>query len=126
MKEVFLTDKAPLPSDTVSQATISGGTVYVCGQISEDPVTGDVVHGSVAQQTNIALTNLKTILEEAGSCLENVLMVTVYISSMEVFGEFDAEYAKFFPAKPPARATIAVAGIYDHLDVEITCIAALK
>lgn len=125
-KRIFKTDKASVPGKTVSQAVIHGDTIYVCGQVACDFETDECVHGSVAEQTKLALSHMKIILEEAGTSMENVLMVNTYLSSMDIFEEYDEEYARFFPENPPARVTIAVKEIYDNLDVEISCIAAMK
>ncbi len=123
-KEVIYTDKAPDPGP-YSQAIKYGNLIFVAGQTSEDPVTNEVIHDSVAAQTERILCNIKTILETAGSGMDKILRCDVYLSSMELKEEMNETYLKFFPTDPPARNTVAVAGLDDNLDVEIEVIAAI-
>lgn len=126
MKKCFCTSKAAIPAKTVSQAVIGNGMIFVSGQISICPETKEIKKGDIKFQTKMALTNLKIIVEEAGSSLENILMCNVYISSMNLFEEMDEIYEEFFNNNPPARATVAVKELYDGLDVEITATALLN
>jgi 2-iminobutanoate/2-iminopropanoate deaminase len=121
-KEVIYTENAPEPGP-YSQAIKYGNLIFVAGQTSEDPKTNQVVRGSVAEQTEIILTNIKSILEDAGSGMDRVLRCDVYISSMEHKEEMNEVYRTFFPQNLPARNCVAVAGIDDGLDVEIEVIA---
>ena len=120
--EVVFTKKAP-PPGAYSQAIRYGDLVFVSGQTSEDPITGKVIHDSVAEQTERILNNIKTILEAAGSSMDKVLKCTIFISAMEHKAEMNRVYKQFFPDQPPARITVAVAGLDDGLDVEIDAIA---
>jgi 2-iminobutanoate/2-iminopropanoate deaminase len=122
-KEVIYTDKAPEPGP-YSQAIKYGNLIFVAGQTSEDPATNEVIHDSVAAQTERILNNIKTILEAAGSSMDKILRCNVYLSSIAHKEEMNEAYQKFFPADPPARNTVAVAGLDDNLDVEIEVIAA--
>jgi 2-iminobutanoate/2-iminopropanoate deaminase len=122
-KEVIYTDKAPQPGP-YSQAIKYGNLIFVAGQTSEDPATNQVIHDSVAGQTERILTNIKSILEAAGSGLDKVLRCDVFLSSMVYKEEMNRVYRNFFPTDPPARNTVAVAGLDDNLDVEIEVIAA--
>jgi len=121
-KETLYTENAPEPGN-YSQAVKLGDTIYVSGQTADDPETGEAVHGSVAEQTELILTNIKNILEAAGSSMEKVLKVNVYISDMKYKEEMDATYKKFFKENPPARIAMAVKGLDAGLDVEIDVIA---
>jgi 2-iminobutanoate/2-iminopropanoate deaminase len=123
-KEVIYTDKAPEPGP-YSQAIKYGNLIFVAGQTSEDPITNEVIHGSVAAQTERILNNIKTILETAGSGMDKILRCDVYLSSIAHKEEMDEAYRKFFSTDPPARNTVAVAGLDDNLDVEIEVIAGL-
>ena len=124
-KEVIYTDKAPQPGP-YSQAIKYGNLIFVAGQTSEDPVTNQVIHDSIERQTERILNNIKNILEAAGSGMDKVLRCDVYLSSMVHKEEMNAAYRKFFPTNPPARNTVAVAGLDDNLDVEIEVIAAAE
>lgn len=108
MKKCFSTTKAAIPSKTVSQAVIGNGMIFVSGQISICPETKKIKKGDIGFQTKMALTNLKIILEDAGSSLNDILMCNVYISSMDLFEKMDEVYGQFFVNNPPARATVAV------------------
>lgn len=100
--------------------------IFISGQISVCPETNEIKKGDIKFQTKMALTNLKIIIEEAESSLENILICNVYISSMDLFEEMDEIYEEFFNNNPPARATVAVKELYDGLDVEITATALLN
>jgi 2-iminobutanoate/2-iminopropanoate deaminase len=123
-KEVIYTDKAPEPGP-YSQAIKYGNLIFVAGQTSEDPITNEVIHDSVAEQTERILNNIKTILETAGSGMDKILRCDLYLSSIAHKEEMNEAYRKFFPTDPPARNTVAVAGLDDNLDVEIEVIAGL-
>ena len=112
-KEIVYSDKAPEPGP-YSQAVKYGNLVFVSGQTSDDPVTHEPIHDSIASQTERILTHIDYILEAAGSGLDKVLKVNVYLSAV---------YRKFFPHNPPARIAMAVKGLDAGLDVEIDCIA---
>lgn len=121
-KEVVYTDAAPEPGP-YSQAIRWGNLIFVAGQTSEDPRTNKPVHDSVTAQTERIMRNIETILQAAGSGLDKIVRVDVYLSSMAVKPEFNAAYTPFFPDALPARNCVAVAGIDDGLDVEIEVIA---
>lgn len=106
-------------------ATQHHGVAYIGGQMSLDPLTGEIVHGTVAEQTDLALSSLKNLVEGMGAAMEDVLMVNIYLSSMAIFEEMNGVYRRYFPENPPARAAVAVKELYDHLDVELTAVVAL-
>ncbi len=122
-KEGVYTKHAPEPGN-YSQAVKYNGLIFVSGQTADDIETGEPIYGTVAEQTRHILNNIKNILEEAGSSMENVLKVGVYISNMEDKKEMDAVYKEFFDHEiPPARIAMAVKGLDAGLDVEIDVIA---
>ena len=123
-KEIVYTKNAPEPGP-YSQAIKYGNLIFVSGQTSEDPGTNEVIHDSVAEQTQRILNNIKTILEASDSGMDKVLKCNIYISSMKHKDEMNQVYKKYFLTDPPARCTVAVAGIDDNLDVEIEVIAAV-
>jgi len=123
MKKAIYTKKAPEPGN-YSQAVKYNGLIFVSGQTADDIETGEPIHGTVAEQTRHILNNIKNILEEAGSSMENVLKVGVYISNMDDKKEMDEAYKEFFDFEiPPARIAMAVKGLDANLDVEIDVIA---
>ena len=122
-KEVIYTENAPEPGP-YSQAIKYGDLIFVSGQTSEDPVTNTPVHDSVADQTRRIMNNIKTILEAAGSNLEKVLRVDIYLSTMDHKKELNAAYLEFFSGNLHARNCVAARDLDDGLDVEIEVIAA--
>lgn len=122
-KEGIYTKQAPAPGN-YSQAVKYNGLIFVSGQTADDVETGEPVYGSVGEQTRLILTNIKNILKEAGSGMDKVLKVNVYISDMDDKKEMDKVYAEFFDQEvPPARIAMAVKGLDAGLDVEIDVIA---
>jgi 2-iminobutanoate/2-iminopropanoate deaminase len=123
-RRVIYTDKAQEPGP-YSQAIAYGNLVFVSGQTSDDPVTHEPVKDSIGSQTERILTHIKVILEQAGSGLDKVLKVNVYLSDWSHKEEMNSVYRTFFPHDPPARIAMAVKGLDSGLDVEIDCIAGL-
>lgn len=117
------TDTAPAAVGPYSQAVISGGLVFVSGQIPLDPATGRMVAGTFAEQVRRALDNLETILCAAGSGRERVVKVTVYLTDMARFAELNEVYARFFGDHRPARAVVEVAALPAGAPVEIEAVA---
>ena len=121
-REIIYTEKAP-PPGPYSQAIRYGDLVFVSGQTPEDPQTGQPIRGNISRQTEVVLANIKAILEAAGSSLEKVLKVNIYLSDIKLKPEMNETYKKFFPADPPARIAMAVKGLDDDVDIEIDVIA---
>ena len=107
-KKVVYTDKAPKPIGPYSQAIIAGNFVFVAGQIPIDPETGEIVQGGIEEQTRRVLENIKAILEAAGSSLDKVVRVQVFLADLRLFKKFNKVYAEYFKENPPARVTVEV------------------
>jgi 2-iminobutanoate/2-iminopropanoate deaminase len=122
-RERIQTDNAPAAIGPYSQAIKAGGFVFVSGQIPIDPQTGQFVPGGVAEQTERVLKNLAAVLEAAGSSLDRVVKTTVFLADMKEFSGMNEVYATFFSGPPPARATVAVAGLPRDARVEIEAVA---
>ena len=97
--------------------------MFVSGQIPTDPQTGQFVAGGIAEQTEQVLKNLKAVLEASGSSLDQVVKTTVFLADMKEFSGMNEVYAKFFSGPPPARATVAAAGLPRDARVEIEAVA---
>ncbi|OAG35495.1 hypothetical protein AYO21_10303 [Fonsecaea monophora] len=106
-KQVVTSDKG-LKSNLFSQATIHNGTIFVSGNIGIVPSTMKIVEGSVADRTKQALENIQAILEEAGSSLEQILKMNIYLTSMEDYAAMNEAFAKFIPDPKPARTCVCV------------------
>ena len=115
--------EAPKAIGPYSQGIKAGGFVFVSGQVALDPATGAMVGGDVAAQTERVLQNLQAIVEAAGSDLDRVVKTTVYLRSMADFAAMNEVYAKYFKGEPPARATVAVAGLPKDALVEMDVVA---
>lgn len=122
-KKIVSTDKAPKAIGPYSQAIRTENLVFTAGQIGLDPATMNIVEGGIEAQTRQVLTNLKHVLEAADSGLKFVVKTTVFLQSMDDFAAMNAVYAEFFPGNPPARSTVAVAGLPKGAMVEIECVA---
>lgn len=125
-KKVVHTDKAPKAIGPYSQAIQTDFAVFTAGQVGIDPATGELVSNSVEEQTRQVLKNLQNVLEASGSSLANVVKTTVFLKDMNDFSKMNAIYAEAFGGNPPARSTVAVAGLPKGALVEIEAIALVK
>jgi 2-iminobutanoate/2-iminopropanoate deaminase len=119
------TNKAPAAIGPYSQAVVANGMVYTSGQIA---LTSDgvMVEDNVIVQTKQVLKNLKAVLEEAGSSLNDVVKTTIFISSMDHFGVINGIYESAFGSHKPARSTVAVKTLPKNALVEIDAIAIVR
>ena len=117
------TTNAPAAIGPYSQAIKVGELVFVSGQLPIDPATGAFAEGSIKELTRQSLTNMKAILEEAGTSMANVVKTTVFLADMNDFAAMNEVYAEFFAAPFPARSAVAVKTLPKGALVEIECIA---
>lgn len=123
-KEIIRTNRAPNPSGKYSQAVKFGNTVYVAGTCPFELGSKTVkFSGDMAQQTKLVLEYISNILEEAGTSLEQVLKVTVFIDDLDRFSEYEVAYSGFFGEDPPVRSTVEIVKFPRGMCVEIECIA---
>jgi 2-iminobutanoate/2-iminopropanoate deaminase len=123
MKKVVLTNSAPAPIGPYSQAIDLGNLVFCSGQIPLDPTTNQIQTGDVKAQTELVMKNIEAVLTAAGVTFQNVVKTTIYLTSMSDFQAVNEIYGRFFPEQPPARSTVAVAGLPRGVNVEIEVIA---
>ena len=124
MNEVIHSNNAPAALGPYSQAIKAGNTVYCSGQIPINPATNTIEAVTIEDQTRQAITNLKNVLEKAGSSLANVVKTTVFIKDMNDFAALNGVYAEMFGETKPARSCVEVARLPKDVKVEIECIAA--
>lgn len=126
MLKTICCDNAPKAIGPYSQAIVAGDFVFVSGQIPIDPKTGQLLSGSVGEETRQSIKNIAAILETAGASLAQVVKTTVYLKDMNDFEAMNSVYAEFFAELKPARATVQVAKLPKDVRVEIDAIAHLK
>lgn len=125
MKKVVLSANAPAPIGPYSQAIEVNGMLYCSGQIPLNPANGEVVGaGDVQAQAEQVMKNIEAVLTAADLKFSNIVKTTIYLTTMNDFAKVNEVYGKFFPQNPPARSTVAVAGLPKGVQVEIEVLAA--
>ncbi len=120
------TPNAPSPGGHYSQAIAYGGLIFVAGQLSIDPKTGEKKLGSIEEQTEQALLNINAILKAANSDLSRVLKMTVYVTDINLWGAVNTVYARIMGEHRPARAVIPTGDLHYGFLIEIEAIAATR
>jgi len=122
-RQIVFTPKAAKPPPMYSQAVKAAGLVFVSGTSPADPTTGAFVGTTIQEQTRQCLTNIRAILEEAGSSLDKVVSVTVVLADEDDFAGMNEEWLKWFPSDPPARQGAKLPARVPGLKVSIAAIA---
>jgi reactive intermediate/imine deaminase len=123
-RQVLAPSPSPLP--VFSPAVRTGDLVFLSGTIGNRPGTREVVSGGIVPETEQALTNIETLLEEIGLAMEDVVKCTVFLADMRDYERMNEVYARFFPRDPPARSTLGANGLALGARIEIECIAAWR
>ena len=126
MKEIVYTKNAPEPVGPYSQAVKVNGFMYCSGMIPINPQSGEILKGSVTEQAELCLSNVKALLESSGLDLSKVVKTMIFLTDMSTFAEFNAVYAKYFDEGKPARSCVAVSELPKGVDVEVEVIATLN
>ena len=117
----------PGPGLPFSAAIAYGDLVFVSGLVGRDPVMRQIASGDIGAQTTQALANVQAQLERAGSSLDRVLKVTIFLTDMRLFGRMNEAYVAFFASEPPARSCVGVTALPDEQAlVEIEAVAARR
>jgi 2-iminobutanoate/2-iminopropanoate deaminase len=119
-------ENAPKAVGPYSQAMRAGNMVFTSGQIALDPRTGVMTGDTVAEQAELVLSNLRALLEAAGSGMNKVIKTTVFLTDMDNFAGMNAVYEKHFGEHRPARSTIAVRALPKNAIVEIEAVAIIE
>jgi 2-iminobutanoate/2-iminopropanoate deaminase len=124
-REVIQTADAPKAIGPYSQAIAASGTktLFCSGQIPLDPSTGDMVAGDISVQTERVMKNLEAVLKAGGMTFANVVRCGIFLTDLGDFAKVNEVYGRYFPANPPARATVQVSALPRGAKVEIDCIA---
>jgi len=127
MKKIITTANAPAPIGPYNQAVLSGNTLYISGQTPIDPSTGNLVSGSIEEETLQVMKNIEAILTAAGATFESVVKASIFVKDMHQFKAINGVYGSFFnAASAPARETIEVANLPMFVNVEISMIAVIE
>ena len=122
-RTVIHTDQAPAAVGPYSQAISTGTMVFTAGQVPIDPAVGKVVATTIEDQTRQSLTNVKSILEAAGTSMDRVVKMTVFMTDLGDFQRMNGVYAEVFPDNPPARSAVQVVAQPHGVQVEIEAVA---
>ena len=122
-KEVVISEKAPKPVGPYSQAVKAGNFLFVSGQLPINPATGEIIRGNFEEAVKVVLENVKSIVEEAGGTMDDIVKVTVYMKDLSLFSKFNEIYSQYFKDKYPARVVVEVSRIPKDADLEVEAIA---
>ena len=125
-KHVIVAENAPAAIGPYSVGIRVDNLIFTAGQLGLDPDTGELVAGGIEAETRQALTNLKNVLEAAGSSLDNVIKTTVFLQDINEFGRMNSVYREFFTEKFPSRSAVQVAALPKAGAVEIEAIASVS
>ena len=123
-KEIINTSNAPAPIGPYNQAVLTGNLLFISGQVALKPGSGELAIADIIEETHQVMQNLKSILTEASMDFSNIVKTTIFLSDMDLFGQVNEIYGKYFNGDFPARETIAVKGLPKNVNVEISMIAA--
>lgn len=124
MKKIITTTDAPAPAGPYNQAILTDGTLYMSGQVAMDVTTKKMIIGTIEQETEKVMQNIKAILNEVDFTFENVIKSTIFITDMQNFSKVNKSYGKFFnESTAPARETVEVSALPLGANVEISVIA---
>lgn len=124
-KQAVRTENAPAPFQGApySQGIVAGDLVFVSGQLGIDPAKGQVVEGGIVEQTEQTMKNLAAVLGEAGTSLENAVMVSIFLVDLGDFQAMNEVYARHLAEPYPARATVEIGALPSGARVEIAVVA---
>ncbi len=124
-KQIIHTSDAAAPIGPYSQGVKHGNTLYTSGQIALDPATGQLVNGSIQEETHQVMKSLKAILAAAGMDFTHVVKCSIFVKDLGNFAAINEVYGSYFTSNPPARETVEVSRLPKDVQVEISCIAIL-
>jgi 2-iminobutanoate/2-iminopropanoate deaminase len=124
-RKTVTADGAPDAVGPYSHAVVSNGLVFCSGQVPLDPNTGQLVEGTIGEQTARCLENLSVVAAAAGAQLSDAVRMGIYVTDMSTFQDVNEAYGAFFEADPPARSTVAVVALPLGAQVEIDAVIAL-
>lgn len=119
MKKIFVPKTVKDFGGPVAPVVIAGGFAFVSGHIAMDPVTGEIIHGTIEEETRYAIGNLKMVVEEMGASLDDVVKIDLFMADMDEFDRMNVVYEEFFGNEcPPARVGVATT-LWGGMKIEI-------
>jgi len=125
-KQIIVTTDAPAPIGPYSQAVLAGPFLFISGQVAINPATGNIEATDIRLETKQVMSNLKAILEKAGTDFSSIVKTTIFLTDMAQFADVNEVYSAYFNSDFPARETVAVKGLPKNVNVEISMTAYLK
>ncbi len=122
-RTVIQTRKAPEPVGPYSQALAVGDFLFCSGQIPLDAETGELIQGSIEEQTKKVMENIQAVLEAAGLSFNHIVKCGIFLTNMDEFAQVNSVYSRYFSNEPPARSCVEVSRLPKGVDVEIEVIA---
>jgi 2-iminobutanoate/2-iminopropanoate deaminase len=122
-KEIINTPNASAPIGPYNQAILANNMLFISGQIALKPGTSELANADITEETHQVMQNLKSILAAASMDFGQVAKTTIFLSDMDLFGQVNEIYGKYFEGEFPARETVAVKGLPKNVNVEISMIA---
>jgi 2-iminobutanoate/2-iminopropanoate deaminase len=126
MRKTISSDDAPKPRGVYSPAVVANGLVFVSGQGAVNPKTNEMEFGDIKSETRRTLKNIQAILESAGSSLQEIVKIGVFLADLSDFAAMNEVFREFFASDPPARTTVGVQLPLPGMKVEIDCIARVQ
>jgi 2-iminobutanoate/2-iminopropanoate deaminase len=123
MQQIIQTESAPAPIGPYNQAVRAGAFLFVSGQISLNPLNGEMIQDTIENETRQVLNNIKAILEKAGMNFSQIVKTTIFLKDMNDFTQVNGVYGTFFSENFPARETVQVSRLPKDANVEISVIA---
>jgi len=124
-KKIVFTEQAPAPIGPYSQGVISGGILYLSGQIALNPATGELETDTIENETHRVMQNILALLETQSLGFQDVVKTTIFLKDMNDFAKVNAVYGSYFQGDYPARETVQVSRLPKDVQVEISMMAAL-
>jgi 2-iminobutanoate/2-iminopropanoate deaminase len=122
-KQIINTPNAPIPIGPYSQGVKFGNMLFLSGQIAIEPSTGELIQGSLKEETQQIMKNIYEVLHFAGLSMDSIIKTSIFLTDMAYFNEVNEIYAQHFSGNYPARETVQVSGLPKGVRVEISVIA---
>lgn len=122
-KSVVYSENAPEPIGPYSQAIQAGNILFVSGQIAIQKSSGNIIVGTIEEETSQVMANLSAVLKAGGMDFSNVVKSSIFLKDMNNFPKVNEVYGRYFQQDPPARETVEVSRLPKDVNVEISCIA---